>query len=81
MPTPFAAVMDKSYTPPVPTAAVPESVAVPSPLSWNVTPEGNTPVSVKVGAGYPVVVTPNDSGCPVVNDTELDDVIAGGWST
>ena len=45
--------------PPVPGAGVPESVAVPSPLSVKVTPPGSVPVSVIGGGGPPAVVIEN----------------------
>ena len=50
--------------PPVPAAGVPARVAVPSPLSVKVTPDGRVPVSVEVvGAGTPgAVVTVNEPG-------------------
>ena len=40
--------------------AVPLRVAVPFPLSTNVTPLGRLPDSVMAGVGVPVVVTEND---------------------
>ncbi len=43
--------------PAVPPAGVPLSVAVPLPLSTNVTPLGSAPVRVSVGVGTPLVVT------------------------
>ena len=43
--TPFVAVIVNVYVPPEPSAGVPESVAVPSPLSVNATPVGSAPVS------------------------------------
>ena len=54
--------------PAVPAAGVPASVAVPLPLSTNVTPVGNAPVSV-IGAevGNPVVVTVNVPAVPTAN--------------
>ena len=41
----FVAVIANWYVPPVPAPGVPESVAVPSKLSVNVTPDGSAPVS------------------------------------
>ena len=41
--TPFLAVIVNGYVPPEPAAGVPASVAVPSPLSVNVTPGGSAP--------------------------------------
>ena len=52
--TPFLAVIVTAYVPPEPAAGVPESVAVPSPLSVNVTPAGK-PVADNVHLGTPVV--------------------------
>ena len=43
---------------------MPASVAVPFPLSTNVTPEGRLPVSLSVGLGNPVVVTRKLPGAP-----------------
>ncbi len=43
--------------PPVPAAGVPEIVAVPFPLSLNVTPRGSLPVSDNAELGAPVDVT------------------------
>ena len=56
-PKPFVAVIVNGYVPPVPAAGVPESVAVPSPLSVNVTPVGSAPVSDNAHVGGPVDVT------------------------
>jgi hypothetical protein len=57
--TPFVAVIVSVYVPPEPAAGVPESVAVPSPLSVNVTPDGNpvigsATVSDNAHVGVPV---------------------------
>ena len=41
----------------MPAPGVPASVAVPSPLSTNVTPAGSAPVDVSVGVGVPIAVT------------------------
>ena len=41
----------------MPAAGVPAMVAVPLPLAVKVTPAGSVPVSVRVAAGEPVVVT------------------------
>ncbi len=67
--------------PPVPAAGVPDSVAVPLPLSWKVTPEGKVPDSERLGAGYPEVVTVKLPAVPVLNVVALLEVIAGAWST
>ena len=52
------------YTPPVPAAGVPASVAVPLPLSTNVTPAGSVPPTVIVGGRLPAVVIVNVPGVP-----------------
>ena len=68
------------FTENVPTLAavmVPTIVAVPSPLSVNVTPAGNSPDSVSDGAGYPSVVSVNEAGWPTVKLVEFAEVIAG----
>ena len=41
--TPFVAVIVNGYVPPELTPGIPASVAVPSPLSVNVTPDGSAP--------------------------------------
>ena len=43
----------QAVIPDVPAVGVPDKLAVPSPLSWRLTPEGRAPVTVSVGAGYP----------------------------
>ncbi len=48
-PTPLSAVTLRAKVPEVPIAGVPDSVAVPSPLSTNVTPLGSAPLSVRAG--------------------------------
>ena len=63
--------------PPVPGPGVPDSVAVPSPLSTKVRPSGRTLDSVKAGGGQPVVVTVKVPAIPTVNVTVLTLVIAG----
>ena len=52
--TPFAALNVSGYTPPVPAAAVPLNAP-----AVNDTPLGSVPLSLNVGAGYPVVFTEN----------------------
>jgi hypothetical protein len=54
------------YVPPLAAPGVPASVAVPFLLSVNVTPPGSAPVSLRVGIGNPVVVTPNVPALPTV---------------
>jgi hypothetical protein len=77
-PTPLLAVIVRGYVPAVPDAAAPFSVAVPFPLSTNVTPLGSAPVSVSDGVGVPVVVTVRKlSGEPIKNVMLLALVILG----
>ena len=52
-------------------------MAVPSPLSTNVTPEGSAPVCASEGVGTPSAVTVNDPAEPAVNVVEALDVITG----
>ena len=47
----------------------------------NVTPLGNAPVSVRVGAGKPVAVTVKDPAAPTLNVVLFALVIAGAWFT
>ena len=56
---------------------VPAMVAVPSPLSTRVTPEGRAPVSVMAAVGFPVEVTENVPGEPWVK-LELDPLVMAG---
>ena len=60
---------------------MPASVAVPLPLSANVTPEGKAPVSVMAAVGKPVVVTVNEPAWPTVKVVWPALVIAGAWLT
>ena len=62
----FVAVIVNGYVPPVPAAGVPESVAVPSKLSLNVTPDGSAPVSDKSALGTPVDVTVKVPAWPTI---------------
>ena len=67
VPTPFVAVIVSVYVvPPVPKIGVPESAAVPSPLSVSVTPVGSAPDSVNVHVGEPVDVTVKVPGWRIV---------------
>jgi hypothetical protein len=75
-PTPLCAVIVNVYMPPLPGAGVPLSVAVPFPLSVNVTPGGRVPVSDSAGVGFPVVVMLNEPGRPNVKLAALVLVIA-----
>ena len=59
--------------PAVPAAGVPLS----NPVAVNVTPDGNVPVLLKVGAGNPVAVTVNVPAPPTVKVVRLALVIAG----
>ena len=55
---------------------------MPSPLSVKVTPPGKlAPLSLKAGAGEPVVVMVNVPGVPTVNVVLFVLVIAGCWFT
>ena len=80
-PTPFVAVIVNGYVPPVPAAGVPESVAVPFPLSLNLTPRGSAPVSDKPGVGTPVDVTVKAQALPTVQVVWSALVIPGAWLT
>ena len=59
---------------------VPLSVAVPLPLSANVTPLGRAPVSVTAGVGKPVAVTVKLPAAPTVKVVLVALVMAGAWS-
>src|SRR5204863_9279560 len=76
VPTPLRAFNVTAYVPPLPAAGVPPSVAVPFPLSLNVTPLGSAPVSLSDGVGVPVVVTVNVPAVPTANVVLLALVIA-----
>jgi hypothetical protein len=60
-----------------PAVGVPPRVAVPFPLSLNVTPPGKAPVLVSDGVGKPVAVTVNVPGVPAVNTVLFALVIPG----
>jgi len=77
--TPLLAVMVMGNVPWA--EAVPLSVAVPLPLSTNVTPVGSAPVSVRAGFGKPVVVTVKVPGALTEKEVAFALVIAGAWST
>ena len=62
-------------------AGVPESAAVPSPLSLNLTPRGSAPVSDKAGVGTPVDVTVKVPAWPTVKVVPAALVIPGAWLT
>ena len=80
--TPFVAVIVNGYVPPVLAAGVPESVAVPSPLSVNVTPDGRVASpSDNVELGTPVVMTVKVPSRSVVKVVSAELVIPGAWRT
>src|SRR5262249_30236214 len=67
---PFDAVIVMTWAPitPAPAIAVPDSVAVPSPLFTNVMPAGSPPISaIVVATGDAAVVTVKLPGAPTVN--------------
>ena len=64
LPIALLAVIVTAYVPPLPVLGVPASVAVPLPLSRNVTPAGSVPDSESAGAGEPEVVTVNEPAAP-----------------
>ena len=66
--TKLATAIVNAYVPAV--VGVPDSVAVPFPLSVNVTPGGNAPDSYKIGVGNPVVVTVKVPAWPTVKVAE-----------
>ena len=73
------ALMVKAYVPLEPTAGVPASVAVPSPLSVKVTPPGRGELPIDSdGVGTPVVVTVNDPAVPSVKVVVVaEETVAG----
>src|SRR5262249_20285172 len=77
VPTPLAAVNVSGYEPALPAAGVPVSVAVPLPLSVNVTPAGNAPVSVITTGKVPVVVIVNELTAPTTKLVTFALVIVG----
>jgi hypothetical protein len=66
--------------PPVPAPGVPDRVAVPLPLSVNVTPDGRAPDSEIAGAGLPLVVTVKLPALPVVKVVLAFEVMDGADS-
>ena len=80
-PTPFVAVIVTGYGPPELAAGVPESVAVPSPLSVNMTPDGSAPVSDNPHVGVPVDVTVKVPAWPAVKVVPAELVIGHAWRT
>ena len=79
LPTPLVAVMVIGNEPVV--EVVPARVAVPSPLSTKLTPDGRAPDSVRAGFGLPVVVTVKDPEDPDVNAALLDEEMVGAVPT
>ena len=77
VPTPLVAVRVSGYVPPLPDAAIPLSIALPFPLSVNLTPVGSVPDSLKDGVGVPAVVTVKLPAAPTVNIALLALVIVG----
>ena len=78
-PIPFLAVILSVYTPPV--VGVPESVAVPSPLSLNVTPGGSSRTRTIRTWGTPVDVTVKVPAWPTVKVAWSGLVIWHAWLT
>ncbi len=74
----LAAEMVSEYTPPWPTPAVPARLAVPLPLSTQLSPCGRAPASVNAGAGAPVAFTVKLNADPTVAVADAAVVIAGG---
>ena len=62
----------------MPIAGGPASVAVPSPLSVKVTPEGRTPLATNVAFGTPLVVTVNVFDAPTTHVAAAALVKVGG---
>ena len=79
--TPLDALIVIGKLPVDPDAGVPARVAVPSPLSVNVTPDGSDPDSVTFATGLPVVVTVNVPAVPAVNVADVPLVMAGACCT
>ena len=75
--TSLPATIVNRYTPALPAAGVPDSVAVPSPLSSNSTPAGRLPPTDSSGVGIPLAMTVKLPGCPVLNVALAGLVIAG----
>jgi hypothetical protein len=75
-PTPLEAVIVRLYAPAVPAAGVPLSTPVDA---LKVTPVGNAPDSLKVGAGDPLAVTVKLPALPTLKAALLALVITGDW--
>ena len=78
VPAVLVAVMVMANTPV--DAGVPAMVAVPPPAAVKVIPAGRAPVSVRVGAGVPTVVTLKENGVPTLAVYEPALVMAGARS-
>ena len=78
VPAALVAVTERSNTPA--RAGVPARVAVPLPLSTNVTPVGRAPVSSRAGSGVPVAVTGKENAVPKATVSDPALVIAGACS-
>jgi len=74
---PLLALIVIGYEPTLPSAGVPLN----TPAVVNVTPLGNAPVSLKVGAGKPVAVAVNDPALSTVNVALFALVMAGACPT
>ena len=79
VPTPFVALIVNVYVPAV--VGVPESVAVPSPLSVNMTPDGSAPVSDNWAVGTPVDLTVKVQAWPTIHVVLSALAIVGAWGT
>ena len=79
--TPLVAMIVNLYVPPVFAAGVPASVAVPSPLSVNVSLDGSLPSSGQGGGGHPG--RPDSKGPGLADDNVVWSalVIRGFWRT
>ena len=80
-PATFVAVILNGYVPPEPAAGVPARVAVPPPLSLNLTPRGSAPFSDKPGVGTPVDLAVKAQTLPAVHVVWSALVIPGAWLT
>ena len=81
VPNPLLALMVIGYEAFEPAAGLPESVAVPFPLSLNPTPVGRAPLSARTRVGLPVAVTVKVPDTPWVKVVLEADVMVGGVLT
>ena len=79
VPAALVAVIVSGYTPFV--LAAPVNVAVPLPLSTNVTPVGSVPALLSAAAGDPLVVTLKVPVLAAVNVAVAALVMVGAWRT